>query len=211
VKSGPDAAPASVCVVAADPLSRAGVIAHLTSPRVSLVDERAVTDGTIVVLVVGTFDEEAEFRLDTLRAKARVSGVLVPVVLEDAAFLRALTAGVRAIVWRRDATRGALWCAVDAVAASHGSLPPDLTGKLINRTRRSRLRPHGGFERRNLLNPRELDVLHLIADGYDTHEIAERLAYSERTIKAILHDVTTRLELRNRSHAVAFLIREGLL
>jgi DNA-binding NarL/FixJ family response regulator len=211
VKSGPEVTRASVCVVAADPLSRAGVIAHLTSPGLSLVDEDAVSDGTIVMLVVGTFDEEAERRLDALHAKARVAGVLVPVALEDAAFLRALTAGVRAIVWRRDASRGALLRAVDAVSAGHGILPADLTGKLITRTRRSRLRPHGGFERRNLLTRRELDVLHLIAEGYDTHEIAERLAYSERTIKAILHDVTTRLELRNRSHAVAFLIRRGLL
>jgi DNA-binding NarL/FixJ family response regulator len=202
---------ASVCVVAADPLLRAGVIAHLTAPGVLLVEEDAVTDATIAVLVTGTFDAEAERRLDALHAKARVRGILVPVALDDLAFLRAIAGGVRGIVWRHDATRGALRRAVGAVAAGHGSLPPDLTGKLITRARRSQLRPQGGFERRNLLTRRELDVLHLVADGYDTHEIAERLAYSERTIKTILHDVTTRLALRNRSHAVAFLIRRGLL
>jgi DNA-binding NarL/FixJ family response regulator len=200
-----------VCIVAADPLVRAGVIAHLTAPGLTLVDEDAVADGTVVVLVCDTFDADAERRLDALRTKARVAGVLVPVVLEDVAFLRAIAAGVRGIVWRREATRGPLRRAVAAVAAGDGSLPADLTGKLITRTRRSQLRPHGGFERRKLLTPRELDVLHLVAEGYDTHEIAERLAYSERTIKAILHDVTTRLALRNRSHAVAFLIRRGLL
>jgi DNA-binding NarL/FixJ family response regulator len=161
--------------------------------------------------VSGTFDEDAERRLDALRTTAHVAGVLVPVALEDAAFLRAIAAGVRGVVWRRDATRSALRRAVAAVAAGHGSLPDDLTGKLLTRARRSQLRPHGGFERRNLLSRRELDVLHLVAEGYDTHEIAERLAYSERTIKTILHDVTTRLALRNRSHAVAFLIRRGLL
>jgi DNA-binding CsgD family transcriptional regulator len=54
-------------------------------------------------------------------------------------------------------------------------------------------------------------VLRLVADGLDTSEIAERLSYSERTIKNIIHDVTTRFHLRNRSHAVAFAVRQGLI
>jgi DNA-binding NarL/FixJ family response regulator len=50
-----------------------------------------------------------------------------------------------------------------------------------------------------------------VADGCDTAEIAGRLSYSERTIKGILHDVKTRLHLRNRTHAVSYAMREGLL
>ena len=30
-------------------------------------------------------------------------------------------------------------------------------------------------------------------------------------MKNIIHDVTSRLELRNRAHAVAYAIREGLI
>jgi len=51
----------------------------------------------------------------------------------------------------------------------------------------------------------------LLADGYSTAEIARELAYSERTIKNSIHDLTTRLQLRNRSHAVAFAVRQGLI
>ncbi len=58
---------------------------------------------------------------------------------------------------------------------------------------------------------REVEVLRLVADGLDTAEIATRLSYSQRTIKTVLHDVTTRLQLRNRSHAVAYALREGLI
>lgn len=54
-------------------------------------------------------------------------------------------------------------------------------------------------------------MLKLVADGFDTSEIAHKLSYSERTIKGIIHDVTTRLQLRNRTHAVAFAVREGLI
>jgi DNA-binding NarL/FixJ family response regulator len=61
------------------------------------------------------------------------------------------------------------------------------------------------------LTERELGVLKLVADGLDTAEIAQQLAYSERTIKNIIHDITTRFHLRNRSHAVAFALRQGLI
>ncbi len=55
----------------------------------------------------------------------------------------------------------------------------------------------------------EIDVLRLLADGHDTGEIARQLSFSERTVKNVVHDVTTRLQLRNRSHAVANASREG--
>ena len=61
------------------------------------------------------------------------------------------------------------------------------------------------------LTHRELRVVRLLADGYSTAEIARELAYSERTIKNSIHDLTTRLQLRNRSHAVAFAVRQGLI
>jgi len=54
-------------------------------------------------------------------------------------------------------------------------------------------------------------VLRLVADGLETSEIASRLSYSERTIKKVLHEVMTRLQLRNRSHAVAYALRNGLI
>jgi DNA-binding NarL/FixJ family response regulator len=37
------------------------------------------------------------------------------------------------------------------------------------------------------------------------------MSYSERTVKNVLHDITTGLQLRNRSHAVAYALREGLI
>jgi DNA-binding NarL/FixJ family response regulator len=61
------------------------------------------------------------------------------------------------------------------------------------------------------LTPRELQVLTLLADGYRTSEIALELAYSERTIKHAIAEMTSRLQLRNRTQAVAFAVREGLI
>ena len=89
---------------------------------------------------------------------------------------------------------------------------PDLLGRLLRQVgqlQRQVLSPRGlTFSG---LTEREAAVLRLLADGYDTAEVGRRLVYSERTVKNIIHDVTSRLELRNRAHAVAYAIREGLI
>lgn len=61
------------------------------------------------------------------------------------------------------------------------------------------------------LTARERDVLRMIADGKNTAEIAQALSYSERTVKGVIVQVTRRLALRNRAHAVAYAIRAGLI
>jgi DNA-binding NarL/FixJ family response regulator len=59
------------------------------------------------------------------------------------------------------------------------------------------------------LTSRERQVLVLIADGLSTREVARQLSYSERTIKNVLQALTTRLHMRNRTHAVAQALRNG--
>jgi DNA-binding NarL/FixJ family response regulator len=60
-----------------------------------------------------------------------------------------------------------------------------------------------------VLTDREVRVLKLLADGLDTAEVGHRLFYSERTVKNIVHGVTSRLNLRNRTQAVAYALRQG--
>jgi len=61
------------------------------------------------------------------------------------------------------------------------------------------------------LTAREREVLSLIADGCPTREVAQRLCYSERTVKNVLHDAVTKLGARSRSHAVAHAVRDHLI
>jgi DNA-binding NarL/FixJ family response regulator len=63
----------------------------------------------------------------------------------------------------------------------------------------------------DVLTEREIKVLKLVADGLDTAEVGHRLFFSERTIKNIIHGVTSRLNLRNRTQAVAYALRHGLI
>ena len=61
------------------------------------------------------------------------------------------------------------------------------------------------------LDRRSLDVLRLLAAGAGTREMAERLGYSERTIKSVIRDIQVLLGTRSRAQAVAEAIRQGLI
>jgi DNA-binding NarL/FixJ family response regulator len=138
--------------------------------------------------------------------------VLVVSELDDAGLLVAVETGVSGLLRRREATPERLAAAVTSAASGDGTLAPDLLGRLMaqmSRLQREVLAPRGIGPAG--LTERERDVLRLLADGLDTAEIANQLAYSERTIKNIIHDLTTRLNLRNRSHAVAYAVKSGLI
>ena len=61
------------------------------------------------------------------------------------------------------------------------------------------------------LTNREVVVLRLLAEGLDTEEVGHRIFLSERSVKNIIHGLTSRFSLRNRTQAVAFALRHGLI
>lgn len=91
-------------------------------------------------------------------------------------------------------------------------MAPELLGTLLrtlSRVSRDMLEPRGLSLSR--LTEREQKVLRLVAAGRATREVAEEMCYSERTIKNVLHDISTKLDARTRSQAVAEAVREGLI
>jgi DNA-binding NarL/FixJ family response regulator len=61
------------------------------------------------------------------------------------------------------------------------------------------------------LTTRDVEVLRLLADGRTTADIAQKLAYSESTVKQLVHAILQSLGARNRAHAVALAIRAELI
>lgn len=61
------------------------------------------------------------------------------------------------------------------------------------------------------LTARELEVLGLVADGYENKQIAAELDIAEATVKAYLRDIFERLDVTSRAQAVAVGMREGLI
>ncbi len=211
-----------VLVYADDPVNRSGVEAQLRGRAgVELrdvddwvPDEEARPDEppAVAVLVVDEVDQAATRAIRALARRGHTRVLVVAGRLDDAGVLAVTEAGAAGLLRRADAVPERLVPAVTAVAAGEGTVPPDLLGRLLEQVgqlQRQVLSPRGlTFSG---LAQREVQVLRLVADGADTAEIARTLAYSERTVKNIIHDVTSRLQLRNRSHAVAWAVRQGLI
>jgi DNA-binding NarL/FixJ family response regulator len=201
-----------VYVYATDPVSATGIAGELRlRPEVLVVDESEFSHAQVSVIVA---DEVDGATVRTVRAIQRDGCRVVMVVtrLDDAALMTAVEAGACGILRRSEAVADRVAEAVITAANGDGSVPPDLLGRLLDqmsRLQRQVLAPRGlslsGF------SDREVDVLRLLGEGWDTAEIAKKLSYSERTVKNVIHDITSRLQLRNRSHAVAYAVRAGLI
>ncbi|MEV0205054.1 MULTISPECIES: helix-turn-helix transcriptional regulator [unclassified Streptomyces] len=202
-----------VAVHALDPILREGATGQLRRfPEIELREESASGPGTVALLVDDVLDEAGLTRLRRLVRSEGARAVLVVGSLRESELLEVIECGVGAIVWRHEATATRLVQAVLAAARGDGDLPADLLGRLISQVgalHRSAAGRSGGPS--SGLTPREVDVLRLVAEGLDTGEIAGKLSYSERTVKNVIHGLTTRLHLRNRAHAVAYALREGYI
>jgi DNA-binding NarL/FixJ family response regulator len=61
------------------------------------------------------------------------------------------------------------------------------------------------------LTPRELQVLHLLAQGLPNKEIAVELVITERTVKFYVSSILSKLGAGNRTEAVAVAVQRGLI
>ncbi|SHI13763.1 DNA-binding response regulator, NarL/FixJ family, contains REC and HTH domains [Streptomyces sp. 3214.6] len=202
-----------MAVQAPDPLSREGAVSQLrVRPEVEVREELPAAAGTVVLLIEDTLDEAALARLRRIVRSEGARAVLVVGTIRETELLDVIECGVGAIVWRREATAHRLVQAVLAAHRGDGDLPADLLGRLISQVGTMHRGAAGRPGAPSLgLAPREVDVLRLVAEGLDTGEIASKLSYSERTVKNVMHGLTTRLHLRNRAHAVAYALREGYI
>jgi DNA-binding NarL/FixJ family response regulator len=131
------------------------------------------------VLVLTTFDLD-EYVFEALRAGA--SGFLL-----------------------KDAPAEELAAAVRVVAAGESLLAPGVTRRVIDAFVRRPAPPASPTEPRlQLLTPREIEVLGLLARGMSNLDIASTLFVSEGTTKTHVSNVLTKLGLRDRVQAVIF-------
>ncbi len=202
-----------VTVEALDPITQMGMVAHLE--RLSGVRVLPRNRASEVDVVVAAFDHLSADVVAALRRVASEIGrpvVLIVDNLKDDELLLAVECRVVAVLPRTGIWDGTLPQAMRTAAAGGAALPPDRLGALFAHVERLwRLVPDRQGLRPAELTAREIEVLRLISEGWETAEIADKLCYSERTVKNIIYGITRRLNLRNRSHAVACALRAGII
>ncbi|MEV6228582.1 LuxR C-terminal-related transcriptional regulator [Saccharopolyspora shandongensis] len=202
-----------VAVYAGDPILEFGVTQQLRPrPEVEVLRPSEQARAEVSLVVIDRLDDAAGQLLRRLQRTSSVRTGLIVSEFEQDALQTTIECGVAAVLRRSEADQDRMVGLITALVRGEGMLPGDMLGRLLDhvgklqRSATAAVRPI-----MSTLNTREVEVLRLIADGFDTREIAVKMSYSERTVKNILQEVTTRLQLRNRAHAVGYVMRHGLI
>lgn len=205
-------------------MSTAGAKAQLMNqPSIELVGPADLDRARVALVVSEAVDESAAKVVRAIQRDEITRVVLVASRFDEAGVVAAVAAGVTAFLRKSEATTARLVEVIRAADEAGCQLPEGLLKKaaasaqMCPRTPAPAApfladpEPRGATLTTVRLSAREVQVLRLVSEGFDTTEIAEQLAYSESTIKGVLAKIMTRLEARNRCHAIALVVREGLI
>jgi NarL family two-component system response regulator LiaR len=135
-------------------------------------------------------------------------GIIFCTVFEDDEFVFAgLKAGGRGYILKDDDPETMLR-AIRAVAHGESLLGPAVAQKVM---RQFSALPGKQPSLADDLTPREMEVLKLIAAGLTNRQIAETLILSEKTVKNHINNIFSKLHVYDRSQAMLYAIREGLV
>jgi DNA-binding NarL/FixJ family response regulator len=138
---------------------------------------------------------EAVERIQSEFPEARI--IVLTTYSGDAQVLRALKAGARAYILKRQVHRELLET-IRVVHAGQKRIPSDLAVELVGPAR-------------NDLTPREVDVLQLIAAGKANKQIADQLSIGEASVKSHVANILSKLGASDRTHAVTIGLRRGII
>ncbi|KRT78084.1 MAG: response regulator receiver [Armatimonadetes bacterium CSP1-3] len=131
--------------------------------------------------------------------------------LDDVKALQAIDAGATGYILK-DIPAANLTAALKAVCNGRAFFHPEITRKLmerlvsLSREQRTRMRLESEG-----LTPRELDILMELAKGSTDREIAAKFVVAEGTVKTHIRHILRKLGARNRTQAVAYVLRKGVI
>ena len=143
---------------------------------------------TVRVLVLTTYGDDALVRA---ALAAGASGYLLKDA-EPSDIVAAIQAVRRGGVWLQTPGAASLLASLAQGTPARSDQPPPVA------------RENEG------LTPRELEVVRLIARGYDNRQIADALVVSEATVKTHINNIFSKLGATDRSQVVVFAFRRGL-
>jgi DNA-binding NarL/FixJ family response regulator len=179
------------------------VVAEATGPRAAIAAARDVHPDVVLMSLAITGMAGADaVRLVT--AEWGGAHVLLLAATDDSELLYAVAAGAcGALV--ADAPAQEIVAAIRAAAEGDSFFSPPIAGELM---RRLGLLGDGGAPE---MTARELEVLELLARGWDNARIAAALYLSRGTIKHHISTILTKLDVENRIQAAVRASQHGLI
>lgn len=149
--------------------------------------------------------------LDVLR-HLQNSGSPTPAVLlagniSDEDVVEAMRCGVKGVVLKEMAPSLLVAC-IRKVAAGGTWLEKEAVGRAMERLLRD---ASSRAKVRDILTPREIEIVRMVTSGLSNREIGEKLFISEGTVKTHLHSVYEKLSLKSRLQLARYAQENGLV
>ena len=141
---------------------------------------------------------EAARRLVEADGRQRV--VMLTMHIDRDIIDRAIRAGAVGYL-TKDSSISEVILAIQLAANGDRPMSPRLAAAMLDEARREDA----------LISVREEEVLQLVADGFGTNEIAERLYISGKTVKNHLASIYEKLNARDRTQAVLMAVKMGIV
>ena len=149
--------------------------------------------------------------MDVLR-RMKESLPAVPVVLlagniSDDEVMEAMRLGAKGVVLKEMAPALLVQC-IRKVAAGGVWLEKEAVGRALEKM----LQSESAREKvREVLTPREIDIVRMVARGLGNREVGEKLFISEGTVKTHLHTIYEKLRLKGRVQLANYAQEKGLV
>ena len=183
--------PGMTCVGTADTLTEACAMIHALQP-----------DAVVMDVQVGQ-DDGLAATAEIVRLYPQMRVVVLTAFSTEPLLRRAVSAGASALL-AKDGDVEDLLAALRPAGPDEFNVDPALLRRLL-----AVRREPGG--RAVMLTTREDQVLHLLAEGFDTTAIAQRLGISRHTCRGYVGSLISKLDAHSQLEAVAVAKRRGLL
>ena len=144
-----------------------------------------------------------------LAAHPHVKILMLTMSEDDDVVFEAIKSGAQGYLLKTIEPRD-LFEALRGVMRGEAPMSGGLAAKLLREFARQAQQPPPAEPPRARLDPREEEILALVADGKSNKDIATAMALAENTVKSHIKRILHTLHLENRLQAAVFVVREDL-
>lgn len=162
----------------------------------------ATKNPDMVLLDLKIGDEHGLDLVKDIRARNHECAIVVLTAFFDGQDIkRAMDLNIKGFLLK-EALPEEMVAAVRIVSKGRLYIDPDIMEEILNKKK-----DHGLDQ----LTPREVDVLKAVAKGMNNREIASNLFVTESTVKKHISQILSKLELKDRTQAALFAIKNGIV